>query len=232
MTSREGEAVTVTVLDRPLYSISEAARLLDVPGQTLRRWVDGWTVRGVEYPPVIRPARTGLEAVTWGEFVEAGFLRGYRNKRVPLQRMRPFIERARTEFAVPYPLAHFKPLIDNKKLVYALQKDSGLDDELFLVRAEGDQLLWATPVREFLEQVEFSPETDAVVRLHPLGRGSPVAIDPEVSFGIPQIRGLRTELIAESFAAGGIEEAAEAWGMSPAEVDAALAWENRLSRAA
>lgn len=189
-------------------------------------------MRGVDYPPVIRPAPTGAEAVTWGEFVEARFLRGYRNKKVPLQRMRPFIERARTEFGVPYPLAHFKPFIDNKKLVYALQEEAGLDAELFLVRAEGDQLIWATPVREFLEQVEFSPETDVVTRLHPLGHDSPVAIDPEVSFGIPQIRGIRTELIAESVAAGGIEEAAESWGVTPTEVDAALAWENRLSRAA
>ena len=32
-------------------------------------------------------------------------------------------------------------------------------------------------------------------------------IDPEVSFGIAQIRGIRTELIAESFEVGGLHEA-------------------------
>ncbi len=222
----------VTVLDRPLYSTWEAALLLGIPGQTLRRWLDGAHVRGVHYPPVIRPQPTGSDSVTWAEFVEAGFLRGYRNKKVPLQKMRPFIERARVRSGVPYPLAHFKPLIDNKQIVYDLQRETGLDAELFLVRAEGEQLFWAEPIREFLEKVEFSPETDVVVRLRPLGRDSPVAIDPDVSFGVPQIRGIRTELVAESVRAGGIREATAAWGLSASEVNAALAWENRLSRAA
>ncbi len=224
--------MAATVLDRPLYSTWGAALLLRIPGQTLRRWLDGATVRGVTYPPVIRPEATGSDAVTWAEFVEAGFLRGYRNKKVPLQRMRPFIERARERSGVPYPLAHFKPLVDNKQLVYELQREANLDPHLFLVRAEGDQLFWATPILEFLETVEFSPETDVVARLHPLGHSSPVAIDPEVSFGIPQIRGIRTELVAESVRVGGIHEATAAWGLRAAEVDAALAWENSLSRAA
>jgi len=143
--------------------------------------------------------------------------------------MRPFIERARKEFGVPYPLAHFRPLINNKHLVYTLQEETDLDPALFLlVREQGDQFFWAEPVREFFEKVDFSPDEDIIIRLLPLGRQSPVAIDPEVAFGIPQIRGLRTELIAESVSAGGMQEATEGWGISLADVDAALAWENLL----
>ncbi len=136
----------------------------------------------VLYPPVIRPEPTGSDSVTWGEFVEAGLLRGYRKKKMSLQKMRPFIERTREETGVPYPLAHFKPLIiDRKELVYALQQETLLDPALYLVRVEGGQMLLAPPVQDFLERIEFTP-SGAVSRLYPSGLRALVAIDPEVSF--------------------------------------------------
>lgn len=103
----------VSVLGRPLYSVSEAARLLEIPSQKLRRWLDGFTVRGQFYPPVIRPEQTGSDDVTWAELVEAGFLRDYRVRRVSLQKLRPVVDEMRRAFGVPYPLAHFKPLVDH-----------------------------------------------------------------------------------------------------------------------
>ena len=223
--------MSVALLDRPLYSIWEAAILLHVPSATLRRWLEGANVKGKAYPPVIRQEPTGSDDVTWGEFVEAGLLRGYRERSVSLQHMRPFIQRMRQEFDIPYPLAHFKPLVDKRELIYSLQTEIGLDPELFLIRAKGDQFFWATPVEEFFELVDFSPE-EAVIRLHPMGKGEPVVIDPEISFGIPQIRGIRTELIVESVEAAGLQEAITSWGLSTAEVDAALSWENSLATAA
>jgi uncharacterized protein (DUF433 family) len=224
--------MAVTVLDRPLYSCAEAARLLQVPTQTLKRWLDGATREGVVYPPVIRIDPGDRDAVTWGEFVEAGLLREYRNKRFPLQKMRPFIAEARERFGVPYPLAHFKPMIDNQRLVYELQKETGLDPELYLVNSEDGQMLWAPPVNAFLERVEFDP-AGVISSLHPLGLKSPVAIDPAISFGVPQIRGVRTELVAESVAAGESEdEAARSWGLGAADVRAALSWERSLAVAA
>lgn len=230
--SRKGKNVALAVLDRPLYSYAEAARLLRVPTETLRRWLEGATRAGVVYPPVIREYPTGSEAVTWGEFVEAGFLRGYRSKRISLQKMRPFIEKARAQFDAPYPLAHFKPLIDHQRLVYDLQREAELAPALYLVNAEDDQMLWAEPVREFLERVEFDP-IGSVCRFFPFGLQTPVVIDPEVSFGIPQIKGIRTELVAESVAAGESEDdAAQSWGLGRKEVEAALEWERSIATAA
>lgn len=225
--------MSLAVLDRPLYSHVEAARLLGVPARTLHRWLEGATRSGVHYDPVIRPAATGSDVVTWGEFVEAGLLRGYRRKRVSLQKMRPFIEGAREAWGIPYPLAHFKPLImDKKELVYELQQETLLDPRLYLVQAEGGQLLLAPPVQDFLERVQFNP-AGAVSRLYPVGLSTPVVIDPEVSFGVPQIKGVRTELVAESVAAGeSREDAALAWGLGLRDVDAALDWERSLKKAA
>jgi uncharacterized protein (DUF433 family) len=223
---------TVSTLDRPLYSYAEAARLLDLPTATLRWWLEGGHRKGVEYQPVIRPEPTGADAVTWGEFVEAGLLRGYRKKRVPLQRMRPFIQKMRERMKMPYPLAHYRPLIDRSKLVYDLQREVQLPPEMYLVRFEGGQTQLAPPILEFLERVEFEGGNGPALRYWPVGKQSPVVIDPKIAFGVPQIRGIRTELVAESVSAGESEaEVSASWGLSAKDVRAALAWENRAEAA-
>lgn len=222
----------LSVLDRPLYSYAEASRLLDLPTETLRRWLDGATRAGVAYDPVIRSEPTGSDSVTWGEFVEAGLLRGYRKKNVPLQRMRPFIQGMRETWQVPYPLAHFKPLILNRKLVYELQQETLLDPRLYLFQFEEGQMLMAPPLKQFLARVEFDPGNGAVNRLYPHGSTKQVIIDPEVSFGVPQIKGVRTESVAESVAAGeSPEQAALSWGLGLGEVVTALEWEGSLRKA-
>lgn len=221
---------SITTLDRPLYSYAEAARLLDLPPATLRWWLEGARRGDVDYPPVIRPERTGADAVTWGEFIEAGLLRGYRQKRVPLQRMRPFIEEMRRRTGMPYPLAHYRPLIDHaaRKLVYELQHELGLPTEMYLVEFEGGQMELAPAALLFLDHVDFEEGGGAARRYWPVGKQSPVVIDPTVAFGVPQIRGIRTELVAESIAAGeSPAQAAKSWGLTLKDVCAAVDWENR-----
>ncbi len=172
----------------------------------------------------------------WAEFVEAGFLREYRKVRVSLQKLRPVIEDMRRAFDVPYPLAHFKPLVDSSKreLVFEMQEQAGLDPELYLVRRGRDswQLVWADALRAFLEKVEFDPEGVAE-RMHPMGKESPVVIDPTVSFGVPHVGGIRTEVLAEAYASGeSFSALAETWGLSVTEIEAAVRWELRVSKVA
>ncbi len=170
------------VLELQLYTVGEAARLLRLSSTKLRRWLEGFTVGGRFYEPVIRPQPTHSDVVTWAEFVEAGFLREYRAKRVSLQHLRPVIDEMRREFEVPYPLAHLKPLVDTSKrqLVLSMQQELDLEDELrLLVRLPGGQVQWAAPVRAFLDKVDFDAK-GVVERMHPLGKASPVVIDPEL----------------------------------------------------
>lgn len=220
----------ISTLDRPMYSYAEAARLLDLAPATLRWWLEGARRGDVDYPPVIRSERTGADAVTWGEFVEAGLLRGYREKRVPLQRMRPFIEEMRQRTGMPYPLAHYRPLIDHtaRKLVYEIQRELELPPEMYLVEFEGGQMELAPAALQFLDRVDFEEGGGAARRYWPVGRESPVLIDPKLAFGVPQIRGIRTELVAESVAAGeSPSQAAKSWGLSVDDVRAAVKWETR-----
>lgn len=121
---------SVTVLNRPLYAVTEAARLLQLPPATLRRWLEGFSNRGVDYPAVLRTEPTGSTEVTWAEFVEAGYLREYRvTTGVSLQKMRRFIDLARKSWDVPYPLAHFTPYVDKSRRRELLLRLKDLQDE-------------------------------------------------------------------------------------------------------
>ncbi|MFB9743245.1 hypothetical protein ACFFOU_19225 [Pseudonocardia sulfidoxydans] len=64
------EETSAELLNRPVYGMSQAARLLGLRTDGLRRWIDGYERRGKAYAPVIRERSTGVDTVTWGEFVE------------------------------------------------------------------------------------------------------------------------------------------------------------------
>src|SRR5204862_4137030 len=122
--ARERGNMSVTVLDREMYSEAEAARLLRVPQNTLHYWLEGSSGRGGPYKPVIRVEPKGNRApVTWAEFVEAGLLRQYRREhRIPMAELRAFIETLRDEYGVPYPLATERPFVMGLELVSQAQE--------------------------------------------------------------------------------------------------------------
>lgn len=213
---------------RDTYSVAEAARLLRVSPPTLRRWLEGREGR----PPVIRPEPTGSGDVTWGEFVQARFLRGYRKRR-NLQRLRPLIARLREEFGVAYPLATSQPFVGpGLERTMRTQRAENLPDELAIVyEIRSGRLVLAPVARQFMERVRFAEEHPRwVVRIMPQGENSPVVIDPEFSFGAPTVRGIRTEALTELVDAGeSLQEVAEDYSLSAAEVKAAVTFEWRLA---
>jgi uncharacterized protein (DUF433 family) len=223
-------------LERPVYGMSQAARLLGLRTDGLRRWIDGYRRSGATYAPVIREERTGADVITWGEFVEAGYLREYRARKVSLQYLRPVIALLRKELGVRYPLATLKPYTSGRQLAFEVQKTVGLDPALSLVIIGKDgSFQLADPARAFVEKVDFANGGDAE-RLYPLGRSVPVVLDPERGFGEPTLLvGVRTEVVAELVAAGEPpEQVAEMYGASRTEVAAAVEYEltYRNSRAA
>lgn len=94
--------MTPTVLDRELYDEALAAEVLGLPRPTLHYWLEGGERRGRSYAPVLRPVATGSHTVTWGEFVEARYLREYRRSLgASMQRLRAFIEHLRDNSVCP-----------------------------------------------------------------------------------------------------------------------------------
>ncbi|MGI8683847.1 MAG: DUF433 domain-containing protein [Acidimicrobiales bacterium] len=219
----------MSILERPVYGVSEAASILGLRPPRARAWLDGYTRHGVVYPPVIREEPTGNDTVTWGEFVGLGYLRTYRKKGVPLQRLRPVIDELRREFATPYPLATAKPFVLGKELVLEVQEKNGIPQAIAIVIRSGQQILLADDATRFLKKVEFDPPDQGdVCRMHPAGRASPVVIDPLVRFGRPCVLGVSTERLWELFDAGeSVEEIAGGYDMASEPIRAAIAYEEQ-----
>ncbi|MFP5069321.1 DUF433 domain-containing protein [Pseudonocardia nantongensis] len=193
------------LLDRPVYGMSQAARLLGLRTDGIRRWIDGYERQGKVYAPVIRERPTGSDTVTWGEFIEAGYLREYRATHVSLQYLRPVIGFLRERLDVQYPLATLKPYTTGRELALAAQQFVGLAPDLSIVILGRDgSLTPSSPALAFLDKVEFNDVSDVAERLFPLGREAPVVLDPHRGFGEPTIPeiGVRTEVVAELVAAG------------------------------
>lgn len=218
------------ILERPVYGVVEAAGLLGLRPDRARAWLDGYERSGVCYPPVIREEHTGDDLVTWGEFVELGYLREYRRKGVPLQRLRPVIDELRREFKTPFPLATARPYVYGKELVLEVQERHGLPAPIAIVVRSGQQVLLADAAKQFYKKVEFDPTGAGVARrLRPAGPASPVVIDPLVRFGQPTVSGVSTDRLWELSDAGeAIDEIATGYDLSEEEVRAAVAYEEQF----
>jgi len=230
-------------LDRPIYQMNEAARLLGLPDKTLRRWIDGDRRFDTVIEPLIRPESTGSTEVTWGEFAEAGFLRQYRYRSLPMKRLRPLITALREELRTPYPLAQAKPLYTRgRELLWREQQNHGIGPDLFLVvqgpLEKGYQLVLTEVATQFVSRVEFEPpETGVVAKWYPLGPDHKrIVLDPRISFGLPTIKGIRTEILSELHAAGepdsSIVKAYSAYGISQSDIIEAVRFEHSLRPAA
>ncbi len=225
---------TVSVLNREMFSEAEAARLLRVPQSTLNYWLEGGVRRGKTYQPVIRPEPLGgRPPVTWAEFIEAGLLREYRRThKVPMAELRDFIDSLRKVYDVPYPLAHRRPFVgEGRQLVLEAQEASGLDAEYCLVAVTRNQLILTPPAAAFVERVAWDHDVAVSWRPHD-DPASPVRMTPDVRFGLPNVKGIRTEVLWEHIDAGeDIDEVAEAFNLKRSDVGWALAYEIPLRAA-
>lgn len=221
---------SVSILDRAVYATAEAARHLGLRPERARAWLDGYQRAGKRYAPVIREATTGDDVVTWGEFVELGYLREYRRQGVPLQRLRPVIDELRGDLQTPYPLATAQPYVLGRELVLAAQERNELPGPIAIVIRSGQEVLLAEPASRFYRKAEFTVADEGdVQRLRPAGPVSPVVIDPLVGFGRPTVDSVATERLWELYDAGeDVEEIAEGYELPVDRVRSAVAYEEQL----
>jgi uncharacterized protein (DUF433 family) len=226
--------MSVSVLEREMYSEAEAARLLRLPQSTLHYWLEGGERRGKVYMPVIRVEPRGERApVTWAEFIEAGLLRQYRRQhKVPMAELRDFIDGMRARSGSPYPLAHHQPFIaEGRQLVSEIQEEADLPAEFSLVATVRGQFILTPAAEMFVERVTWSEDVATGWRPHDDPR-SPVRMDPEFRFGKPAVKGVSTEIIWEQDQDGAdVEETAEAFSLEVSDVRWALAYETSLRAA-
>ncbi len=218
----------VAVLEIVVYEAIEAARLLGLHVKTLRNWLEGYATKVKSYPPVLRQSAIGSDLVTWGEFVEAGFLTEYRKvHKIPLSQLREYVGYWRAKLGVPHPLAHRQPYVGpGPSLIDKTKEATG---EWILYRFQGGQMMLTPWAERFVEKVEF--DCDVAQRYRPAGKHAPVVIDPRRSFGAPTVSAIRTEVLYEMFQAGDpVSALAETYELSVHDVEAAIRYESLRSK--
>lgn len=193
----------IDLLARPTYGMAQVDWILRLPPGTARRWIDGYRRGGKDYPPIVRVAQTGDDIVTWGEFAETRLLAEFRDLGVPIQNLRPAVERLRETFDHRYPLAYARPWLEpqGRELVQKIQERVGLEKREQFVVVRNGQLMLATPTDQFVRSVYFGDQP-YVQRIHPLPDLDQVWFDPLRQFGEPVVRSVPTAVIAEQARAG------------------------------
>ena len=225
--SRHNAAVSITVLEREMFAVPEAARLLELSPSTLTYWLEGGVRRGRTYQPIIRENSTGSRLVTWGEYVEGALLRKYRkNHNVPMAELRTFIDHVRQSTGVPYPLAHEHPFVGaGRRLLMKAQEAAGLPEEYWLVAGAGREPLLTPPSDAYFVRVEW--DEDIASGWNPSAdERSPVRMRPDERFGLPSVGGVKTEVIWEHLESEDtFEEVASEFDLTVDEVRWAHAFE-------
>lgn len=214
-----------------IYTPAEAAFYARVTRGVMTRWVFG-DAKGK--PVIERQLQDSKEkVVTFLDFVQTLAVREVRNRSgLSLQRIRQGVDEARNRYGIEYPLArrHTIYLFSDQKgeghgyiLIRISGDDSEGEDRFIQLTGRGKGNLMMRPVVEmFLQDLQFDPETGLANLYSPMNDGgASIVLNPHRRFGEPIVDpgGYTAETLWHATnTEGGIEAAAEAYGVTIGEV--------------
>lgn len=218
--------------DEPLYTVAEAARVIDVPSSTLATWTKGYVHDRANRPAVIGeavvtafPAEGRSPSIPFIGLAEAMALAAVRRSGVPMQRVRPALAALEREMGISHALASRQLYTDGAEVLYDFTPDQ-IDPDVVasLVVVRNGQRVFVDVVREQLKRIEFGADGYATLLRVP-GYRSDVICDPMRSFGRPIFvhGGTRVNDVISRFLTGeSIDELTEEFGVSVADIEDAL----------
>ncbi len=193
----ETEVVPTTddaTFDVPLYTISEAARALDVPVTTFSTWALGYVRqpsgrREVRGEPVVTalPGR-GRLSIPFVGLAEGMVLAAVRRAGVPMQRVRPALGVLAKEIGVAHALASRRLYTDGAELLFdyaerAPDADAVAIRELVVIRSR--QRVFSEVIMAYLRRIEYGSDGYAKLIRLPAYERAEVVADPARAFGQP-----------------------------------------------
>lgn len=204
----------VDKFDAPLYTQAEASRYLGLSESTFRNWSRGYhtVVKGREVigqPVITALGKLGQRgpAVPFVGLAEGYALAAIRKTGVPLQRIRPALERLNAEMGVQHALASKQLFTDGAEVLFDYANKTGGDDadavrELVVVR--DGQRVFTEVVSDYLERIVFGADGFATAVPLPGFEHADLIADVRRSFGQPIFThgGARLEDALSLFRAG------------------------------
>lgn len=182
---------------RSLYTITEAAQIVDVPPSTMRTWAKGYrreprngrSVIGESIISSIEAISQRLPSIPFIGAAEALVLAAVRRRGVPLQRVRPALEVLISELGVDYALASQRLYTDGAEILFDYEDRLG-DTEMGLaamqlVVVRNGQGVFAEVIADYLKRIDYATDGFAErIRIPPFDNGEIVA-DPARSSRAP-----------------------------------------------
>jgi uncharacterized protein (DUF433 family) len=219
--------VTRLRFELPLYTVAEAARIVDVPPTTLATWSKGYVRhvpgrRDVVGGPIVSstaPERPGGASIPFVGLAEALVLAAMRRSKVPMQRIRPALDALDRNIGVEHALASRKLYTDGAELLFDYGESHRTTAEGRLVRdlvvVRSGQRVFAEAIDAYLRRIDYAPDGYAA-RIHvPAYDRAAVVADPARSFGAPILErgGARVDDVLQRFWAGeSVDELADEFG--------------------
>jgi uncharacterized protein (DUF433 family) len=212
-----------------LYTPSEAARLIGVPGQKLVRWLRGHSIGGRDYEPLWSPQvdlRDGSTYLGFLDLVQARLANAFIRSGLSPQKVRRAILLGRQILATNYPFASARFRTDGKTVILEVLTPG--EDERLIDLFRSGQYLMKKIIEPSLKGVDF--EHELAVRWWPVGKSMGIVVDPQRQFGQPidNETGVPTSVLAQAAKTeGSIERAAEVYHVPIRSVRRAVAFEQR-----
>jgi uncharacterized protein (DUF433 family) len=208
-------------LNIPNYQVQEAARYAGTSPQTIRHWQAG--------EDLVRralSARDPREALSYMELIEVAVVAAFRKAGVPLKEIRAAREYMKGRLRKEHPFAQYDFKLHGREILVDYKQIEGRRGKgKLLAPAKGGQLAWQEILGERLKEFEY--DKSLALRWYVAGAGKPIIIDPRLSFGAPNIKGVPTWILKGRWEAGeAIDDIASDFGLSEKYVTDGLAFEN------
>jgi|FLYL01.1.fsa_nt_gi uncharacterized protein (DUF433 family) len=200
----------------PLYTLTEAARIVGVPVSTLTTWAKGYVRRPggraevvgepiITYLPPEGPRRPSIPFVG---LTEATVLAAVRRSGVPMQRIRPALHALETKLGLDHALASRRLYTDGAEVLYdygeshADRVEGRVALQLIVIRS--GQRVFTEAIQQYLQRIEYGPDGYARLIHVPIYQQAEVIVDPTRSFGAPIFErgGARVDDVLQRFWSG------------------------------
>lgn len=212
-----------------LFTVAEAAGWITVPRSTFHSWVHGYEHRArggrsVVGAPIVLSlsAGRGQPAVPFLGLVEGLVLNAFRRTGVPLQRIRPALDRLDQELGLRHALASDRLTTDGVEVLYdygAVLDPEGIGE---LVTVRSGQRVFAPVVREYLRRIRYASDHWAEQVELPGYAVARVSVDLRVAHGRPVLEPacVPVEDVLHRWIAGdSLAELADDFGLAGAELE-------------